>query len=68
MRAEIDRRVQRSSEFEMLPFTTIRRSGDAILGMTTYYALGSNTGCAIGGPELPRRSILTSSQCHRIEL
>lgn len=39
MRAEIDRRLQLAADGVMVPFTMIRRSDGAILGMTTYYAL-----------------------------
>lgn len=39
MRAEIDHRLELASDLAMVPFTAIRRSDGAILGMTTYYEL-----------------------------
>ncbi|QDQ98715.1 GNAT family N-acetyltransferase [Tomitella fengzijianii] len=39
MRAEVDRRLSLAERGEMVPFTAVRRSDGAALGMTTYYAL-----------------------------
>ncbi len=39
MRTEMDHRLKLASDLAMVPFTTIRRSDGAILGMTTYYEL-----------------------------